>query len=121
MHLGTPLQPVTSPKTPTFIMPDGVALAKKAIAARDATIPKEYALPESLFPLPKDRRDLLQRSGLLDKKELEIVNQGVIPLAKAIADKKYTSVEVTKAFIKAAAIAQQVRSHLHLHLHFLSC
>lgn len=95
-------------------MPDGVALAKEAVAARDATIPKEYALPESLFPLPKDRRDLLQRSGLLDKKELEIVNQGVIPLAKAIADKKYSSVEVTKAFCKAAAIAQQVRHLLPL-------
>jgi amidase len=91
---------------------DGAALAAKAIAARDATIPKEYLLPKSAQPLPKNRRGLLESSGILTAKELEIVDLTVIPLAKTIADRKYSAVEVATAYCKAAAIAQQVRSHL---------
>ncbi|TXT15067.1 uncharacterized protein COLE_01260 [Cutaneotrichosporon oleaginosum] len=87
--------------------PDGKALAQKAIAARDATIPQEYLLPKSAYPLPKNRRGLLESSGILKPKELEIVDLTLIPLAKAIAEKKYTAVEVATAYCKAAAIAQQ--------------
>ncbi|BEJ08344.1 hypothetical protein CcaverHIS641_0504290 [Cutaneotrichosporon cavernicola] len=86
---------------------DGQALAAKAIAARDATIPKEYLLPKSAYPLPKNRRGLLESSGIMKPRELEIVDLIMIPLAKAIADKKYTAVEVATAYCKAAAIAQQ--------------
>lgn len=89
-------------------MPDGKALAKKAIEARDASIPKEYKLPESLYPLPKNRTKLPEASGIMSKKELEIIDLTMIPLAKAIADKKYSAVEVATAYCKAAAIAQQV-------------
>jgi len=83
------------------------ALIDKAIAARDATIPKAYLLPKSAYPLPKNVTGLLKSSGIMSAKELEIVELSGKALAEAIAAGKYTAVEATTAYCKSAALAQQ--------------
>lgn len=80
----------------------------EARAARDATIPAAYALPKSAFPLPKNVTGVLGTSGILSAEELAIVELDATALAEAIASGKYTSVAVTTAYVKAAAVAQQV-------------
>lgn len=63
-------------------------------------IPEEYLLSN----LPKDVSRLVRTSGLLDAIELEIVSLDATDLRDAIAARIYTSVAVTKAYLKAAAI-----------------
>jgi amidase len=46
-------------------------------------------------------------SGLLDARELEIIQHDASALAKAIARKAYTATEVAVAYAKAGAVVQQ--------------
>lgn len=52
--------------------------------------------------------DITATSGLLDARELNIIQHDASSLAKAIARKAYTAVEVTMAFAKAGAVVHQV-------------
>lgn len=87
-------------------------LRADAIEARDATIPTAYRLPKSLHPLPKNVTGILTSAGILDDTELGIVNLSAVQVAQAVKEKRYTAVQVTKAFCKAAAIAQQTTNCL---------
>ncbi|KAK9464079.1 amidase signature domain-containing protein [Lipomyces oligophaga] len=83
-----------------------IAAEKRAKLA--ASIPKEYLFPEDQLP-PADQLDV---SGvpakLLPKDVLEITEQTATELVKALAEGKYSSVEVTTAFIKRAVLAHQL-------------
>ncbi|KAL1404964.1 hypothetical protein Q8F55_008576 [Vanrija albida] len=83
-----------------------------ARAARDATIPAEYRLPKSAFPLPKNPSSVLETSGLLTPAELAIVNLDATALAEEIRARKVTSVDATTAYVKAAALAHQATNCL---------
>lgn len=84
-------------------------------------IPESWILPstvtESLAqPLEKSRNNLIEldvprRSGILTPKELDITEAyDVQRLLKALASGALTALEVTLAFCKRAAIAQQLVS-----------
>jgi amidase len=98
--------------SPIAIQPSFAELQAEAIAARDATIPAAYKLPKSLYPLPKNVSTTLYDANILDETELSIVELTATQLRDAIAAKKYTAVQATKAYCKAAAIAQQVTNCL---------
>lgn len=96
-------------------------LAKQA--AIKARFPKEWLLPvevlESLpSPLPTSKVDLNtldipRRSGLLNEREIEITEAyDVKQLLAKLASGDLTSLEVTLAFSKRAAIAQQLTNCL---------
>lgn len=82
-------------------------------------IPKAWELPSALVqslshPLESSKNNLVEldiprRSGLLTEKELRITEAyDVRGLLKALASGELTSLEVTVAFCKRAAIAQQL-------------
>lgn len=82
-------------------------------------IPKAWELPSALVqslshPLESSKNNLVEldiprRSGLLTEKELRITEAyDVQGLLKALASGELTSLEVTVAFCKRAAIAQQL-------------
>jgi len=98
--------------SPTAVKSNWQDAASAAIANRDATIPAEWLLPKSAYPLPLDSTGLLASSGILSAAELDIVSQSAKALAASIAARKLTSVQVTTAFCKAAAIAQQATNCL---------
>ncbi|KNG91541.1 general amidase-B [Aspergillus nomiae NRRL 13137] len=92
------------------------ALAKQATAA--SKIPPEWRLPESIqAQLTSDPGlnclDIPAQSGLLTARELAITTtEDATALLAKIANQEYTAVEVTTAFSKRAAIAQQLTSCL---------
>jgi amidase len=82
-------------------------------------IPAEWKIPESLLsslrlPLAENRNDLIQgdavrKSGILTERELQITEQYTVSgLLAALAEGRLTSLEVTLAFSKRAAVAQQL-------------
>lgn len=93
-------------------------VASKQQQCRDA-IPAEWRLPSSLleslvFPLDKNANRLLdmnipEKSGILSDRELAITENYAVPeLLAKLASGEFTSLEVTTAFSKRAAIAQQL-------------
>jgi amidase len=83
------------------------ALKKLALAEQ---IPPEYRIPQQLFP-PDDQLDVTtfpKESGWFERKELEITDSSATQVLKKIASKSWTSEEVTRAFCKRAAAAQQL-------------
>lgn len=95
---------------------------RKAAATKRETlfnsIPKSHLLPADLAAkaygnelLPFDERVL--RCGILSPLDLEITNiDDAALILEYIASRKYTSVQVTKAFCKRASIAQQTTNCL---------
>jgi len=83
--------------------------AKKRASVVDA-IPPEWRLKEvpsgdSVMSVPKE-------SGILSSEELNITESSATDLVRDLAAGNLTSVAVTTAFCKRAALAQQtVRSH----------
>jgi amidase len=82
-------------------------------------IPAEWKIPESLLsslqlPLADNKNDLIQgdavrKSGVLTERELQITEQYTVSgLLSALAEGSLTSLEVTLAFSKRAAVAQQL-------------
>lgn len=92
--------------SPAATRPPAEELIAAARRTRDETIPVEYRLPKN-FAMPKNATLILENSGLLSPQELELIDLDATGLAAAIADKKYTSVQATTAYIKAASLAQQ--------------
>lgn len=84
-------------------------IAEIALKRREAAIPKEYLLPEkSLAKLPQNLTTVPRESGHFTTKELEITESNAEDILLKIKSKTWTSVEVTKAFSKAAIVAQQL-------------
>lgn len=82
------------------------AIARKR---RDDQLAAAYSLPEiDETRLPKDLRNYQKESGLFLPQELEILDMDAVTIVQKIRDRKLTSVEVTKAFCKAAAVAQKL-------------
>lgn len=83
--------------------------ATKRQALKDA-IPAEWVIPPALFPLD-DQLDVTtfpQESGFYTQHEIEITSTPVPTILPNIASGLWTSEEVTRAFCKAAAAAQQL-------------
>lgn len=84
------------------------AIARKrrdALLASFHTFPEvaEAKLPQNLTTYPKS-------SGLFSSEEIEIIESQAEDIIQKIRDKIWTSLEVTKAFCKSAALAQQLVS-----------
>ncbi|EXJ73734.1 uncharacterized protein A1O5_03496 [Cladophialophora psammophila CBS 110553] len=97
-------------------------VAQKRQQCREA-IPAEWQLPSDIskmlvHPLDKNPNrlfdmDIVKKSGILSERELSITeNYRVSELLANLASGEFTSVEVTTAFSKRAAIAQQLTSCL---------
>lgn len=87
--------------------PTITAQAQRFAAERDAKIPQEYRLPASVYPLPLNIKGIPEKSGLLSTQELKITALDATAIHQGIVSKQFTAVQVTTAFLKAAAIAQQ--------------
>jgi len=84
-------------------------LISKALATRDKSLaaikpPLDFSrlpkpLPKNVIPLAKD---------LLTEEEIAITGLDVPELLAAIRTKKYTCLAVTKAFLRRAALAQEL-------------
>jgi amidase len=86
---------------------------EKAEAKRAKTkskIPEEWTLDKDDLVAAKKQRQLsgpfIER--LCDADELEITSNDSVPLLAKIKSGHYTALQVTKAFCKRAAIAQQI-------------
>lgn len=79
-------------------------------AERDARIPSAWRLKE--LPKGTNVMDVPRTCGILTPREIEITETCAVDLVKAMVDKKYTAEEVTTAFCKRAAIAQQLTNCL---------
>ncbi|KAI9285720.1 amidase signature domain-containing protein [Umbelopsis sp. AD052] len=84
--------------------------ATAAQERREKQLPDEYRIPKDKMPdaSVKNVMNFPRESGLLSTEELEITELSVPALLKAIEDKKWTAVQVTKAYCKRAAYAQQL-------------
>lgn len=79
-------------------------------AEREKRIPAEWRLKE--LPKGTNVMDVPRTCGILSDREIEITESCAKDLVQAMVDKKYTSEEVTTAFCKRAAIAQQLTNCL---------
>jgi amidase len=83
---------------------------------QESRIPSEWIIPSTALPPPGtiDLRPYAEKSGILSTKELEITSDkyDATSLASAVAVGTYSSEEVTTAFCKRAAIAQQLTNCL---------
>jgi amidase len=85
-----------------------IAEAKQAALAE--SIPSEYRIPKDLLP-PDSQLDVTAwpgQSGWFTEKELEITGSTASEILRKIASKAWSSEDVTKAFCKRAAAAQQL-------------
>ncbi|RAH67117.1 putative general amidase [Aspergillus aculeatinus CBS 121060] len=81
------------------------------------SIPSQWLLPASFLAPPEGSPptvlDIPQRCGLLSPREIEITETvDATALLEKLASREYSAVEVTTAFCKRAAIAQQLTSCL---------
>lgn len=85
-----------------------IAAEKRAALAEQ--IPPEYRIPQHLLP-PDDQLDVTtfpSESGWFSKEELDITNSSASHILQKIASRSWSSEEVTRAFCKRAAAAQQL-------------
>ena len=85
-----------------------VAAGKRAALAE--SIPSEYRIPKDLLPTDSqlDVTPWPKQSGWFTEKELEITISTASDILEKIASETWSSVDVTKAFCKRAAAAQQL-------------
>jgi amidase len=78
-----------------------------------SSIPPEWRIPATSLPQTDSVIDFPKTSTLLSAKELEITASSAVDLVAQLAKGALTSVEVTIAFCKRAALAQQVTNCVH--------
>lgn len=84
-------------------------IAATALQRRESSIPKELLLPiESIRKLPQNLTTVPQCSGHFTPEELEVINTNAQEILLKIKHKTWTALRVTKAFCKAAVVAQQL-------------
>jgi len=87
-------------------------IAEIALKRREAAIPREYLLPEAaLTNLPRNLTTVPRSSGHFTTAELEIIESDAENILTKIKERKWTSLEVTKAYCKSAVVAQQLVRH----------
>lgn len=91
------------------IEPSWQTVAARRKADINSAIPPGYVVSPTLLQ-GRSFTTLPETSGILTARELSIVSSTAIQLLKSIHDRALTSVEVTTAFCKSAAIAHQVVS-----------
>lgn len=85
-----------------------VAAAKQAALAD--SIPHEYRIPQDQLP-PESQLNVTtwpKSSGWFSQEELEITDSTASELLEKLASKTWSSEQVTRAFCKRAAAAQQL-------------
>lgn len=83
----------------------------KCRARRRDAIPADLSLPESLVEsLPKNRSNVVETSRHFADAEVAIINTTARKIVANIRDKTWSALEVTRAFCKSAAVAQQLVS-----------
>lgn len=91
---------------------DWQQIASIARKRRADAIPKEYLLPsEKTTNLPRDITNLPSTSGHFTHDEVEIIESEAEDIVQKIQERIWTSVEVIKAFCKAATVAHQLASN----------
>ncbi len=90
----------------------------KAISARRQQevydkIPASYIISPNLLN-ELDRSKLVQRRGLLTERELSIISLSATEILERIHNRTFTSVEVTYAFCKSAAVAHQAARSFYI-------
>ena len=84
-------------------------IASIALKRRSDAIPQELLLPsQTTANLPRNVTSIPQTSGHFSPEELAIINSSAIAILANIKNRKWTSLEVTKAFCKSSAVAQQL-------------
>lgn len=85
-------------------------IAARKRSEREAKIPPQWRIPETLLPSPETRyvQDFPQTSGMFTEQELSITEQTASDIVANIATGALTSLEVTLAVCKRAAVAQQL-------------
>lgn len=92
-------------------------VAEIALKRRQDAIPKEYLLAESLLQdVPRDLSSIPPSSQHFTTSELDIIESSAAALLQRLHSRDLTSVEVTKAFCKASAVAQQLVRAILYHL-----
>ncbi|OJJ43046.1 hypothetical protein ASPZODRAFT_136587 [Penicilliopsis zonata CBS 506.65] len=89
-------------------------IATQKQQALKASIPPEWTIPVSLLPAA-DQADVtafLTQSGWFTDQELQIISMDAGQTLRRIAQKEWSSEEVTRAFCKAAAAAHQLTNCL---------
>ena len=80
-------------------------------AQRRDAIPADLLLPENLVKsVPRDRSKVVETSGHFNDAEIAIITATARKIVANIQDKTWSAVEVTRAFCKSAAVAQQLVS-----------
>jgi amidase len=80
-----------------------------ALARRAAAIPEKYLVPEQeLKNPPKDLTKLPAIRTHYTEREHEIISAEAEAILQRIRDRIWTAVQVTEAFCKAAAVANQL-------------
>jgi amidase len=88
-------------------------VAKAKCAQRDAAIPPEWLLSAKVKDnLPLNIMDVPRTCGILTPKDITITETPAVELVAQMVTRELTSVEVTTAFCKRAAIAQQLTNCL---------
>jgi amidase len=87
-----------------------VAAAKREALAE--SIPSEYRVPQHQLPLESQLNvtSWPKQSGWFTSEELEITDSTALRILEKIASKTWSSEDVTRAFCKRAAAAQQLVS-----------
>jgi hypothetical protein len=103
------MAPTTSP-----VNTDWQAVALRVKKRIDSAIPPSYYASPSLIPTQLDDSvvDFPRRADVLSLREIEITELNAVDLLPKIWEKKYSAVEVARAFCKRAVIAHQVVSRL---------
>lgn len=86
--------------------------AKLKVIDLESRIPKEWVLSRHHIESAKKQRDLTGpfTEQFLDEHETNIIRNDSVGLVEKIRYRHYSAVEVTKAYCKTAAIAQQIVS-----------
>ncbi len=97
------------------------AKAEAKVADITSKIPDDWRLKQGDRDMAKKQRKLNGQffESFLDDSDLNILRNDSVQLVDKIKSQHYTAVEVTKAYCKAAAVAQQVVSiadHILTHL-----
>lgn len=84
-------------------------IAEIAQKRREKAIPQEYLLQGvSTTDLPRNVTGVHSSSGHFTAEELQIIGTEAEGILSNVKERKWTTLEVTKAFCKSAVVAQQL-------------